>query len=178
MMKHRMLTTLCPLSPSRLLLCALLTVLPAACTQRMQPTQPDAPPPPIPPADLPALLGQTITVEGEAQNWKVGPAINTGTYLYWIDLLGEWPETLQGRRLRVTGTLIERHDLPVFIPRDDELPIAGIPVPEGTDLHKASHRYLLTHATWSLLPSMPWKRVSLSLIAASSRVESKMYTAS
>ena len=31
-MKHRMLTTLCPLSPSRLLLCALLTVLSAACT--------------------------------------------------------------------------------------------------------------------------------------------------
>ena len=108
---------------------------------------------PIPPADLPALLGQTITVEGEAQNWKVGPAINTGTYLYWIDRLLEWPEPLQGRRLRVTGTLIERHDLPVFIPREGEPPIAGIPVPEGTDLHKASHRYFLTNVTWSRAPT-------------------------
>ena len=45
-----------------------------------------------------------------------------------MDRLDEWPEPLQGRRLRVTGTLIERHDLPVFIQREDEDPIAGIPV--------------------------------------------------
>jgi hypothetical protein len=54
----------------------------------------------------------------------------------------------QGKRVRVTGTVIERHNLPVFIPRKDELPVQGIPVPEGTDLHKASRRFLLQDAKW------------------------------
>ena len=49
---------------------------------------------------------------------------------------------------KITGTVIERHDLPVFILGKDEQPRAGIPVPEGTDLQQASRRFLIENAKW------------------------------
>jgi hypothetical protein len=43
-----------------------------------------------------------------------------------------------------------RHDLPVFVQKPGEPPLQGIPVPEGTDLHAASRRYVVRDATWSV----------------------------
>jgi hypothetical protein len=43
-----------------------------------------------------------------------------------------------------------RHDLPVFVQKPGEPPRQGIPVPEGTDLHAASRRYVVRDATWSV----------------------------
>jgi hypothetical protein len=51
----------------------------------------------------------------------------------------------------VTGKIIERHDLPVFVHEEGEPEMQGIPVPKGTDLDKASHRYLLSRVTWHVV---------------------------
>ncbi|MGC4118013.1 MAG: hypothetical protein QM765_26375 [Myxococcales bacterium] len=51
----------------------------------------------------------------------------------------------------MTGKVIERSDLPVFIERPGEPRRSGIPVPEGADAKAAAHRYLLADATWTKL---------------------------
>ena len=56
-----------------------------------------------------------------------------------------------GTRLRVSGTVIRRSDLPVFIEEPGDLPSAGMPMPKGTDLEKARIRYLLQEATWEVI---------------------------
>jgi hypothetical protein len=50
--------------------------------------------------------------------------------------------------LRVTGTVVERSDLPVFVPRPGEPIVQGIPVEPDADLERAKKRYLLQNATW------------------------------
>lgn len=99
-------------------------------------------------------LGQKITVVGEANNLKLGALLHTGNSNIWIDGIPSWPKGYyvkygKSKRLQVTGILVERFDRPVFIPETDfwSSP-AGIPVPPGTDLKKASHRFLLKDATW------------------------------
>lgn len=105
--------------------------------------------------DLRALLGRTITLEGQALNARSGALLSEGKREIWIDLDG-WPAGYsqggdRGKRVRVTGTVVERADLPVFVEKKGELPKSGIPVPEGTDLEKAARRYLLQDPTWTLL---------------------------
>jgi hypothetical protein len=104
------------------------------------------------PKDWSVYLGKRITVEGMATNPKVGPALSGNGEAIFIDGMNSWPDDFclgdRGKRLRVTGTVIERHDLPVFIWRKGQPPLSGIPVPEGTDLHKASRRFLLQNAKW------------------------------
>ena len=99
---------------------------------------------------LAAQLGKKVTLSGEAQPRKLGAALLGKDFVIWIDGLHGWPSGFRGKRVSVTGTLIERHDLPVFIPSPNDPGIQGIPVPKGTDLHKASQRYLLKDATWKL----------------------------
>jgi hypothetical protein len=103
-----------------------------------------------------AHLGQRVTVVGWAVNRPVGAELVGSDFSVWIDGLGLWPEGYysggdRGKRVKVTGVLAEDQGLPVFIPKKGELPRQGIPVPEGTDLHKASHRYLLEDAMWEPL---------------------------
>ena len=105
------------------------------------------------PKDWTAHLGKVVTVEGKAVNMKVGAALFGDGEAIFVDGIDFWPDGYylgeeRGKRLRVTGTVIDRHDLPVFIPKEGELPKAGIPVPEGTDLHKASRRFLIQNAKW------------------------------
>jgi hypothetical protein len=102
-------------------------------------------------------LGQRVTVEGIAVNAKLGPCLLTsdGKLLIWIDGLEAWPRGLyrggkDGTRLRVSGTVIRRSDLPVFIEHDGPQS-QGIPMPKGTDLEKAAIRYLLQEATWEVI---------------------------
>lgn len=126
--------------------CPLLLLL-AACA-------PETPPPPEPaPSPWEAALGRELTVEGVARRAKLGPMVETGGGGIWIDgPHGFWPEGVVGRRVKVTGTVVRKDDLPVFIPRPGEPMKAGIPVPEGTDLEEARIRYLLASPRWERLP--------------------------
>ncbi len=103
-----------------------------------------------------ANLGKKITVEGRAVDRKMGAQLIGEDFDLWIDGLSGWPSGYytggeKGRKVRVSGILAEDHGLPVFIPRKNEPVMQGIPVPEGTDLKKAAHRYILREATWELL---------------------------
>ncbi|MEQ6123113.1 hypothetical protein AAON49_02795 [Pseudotenacibaculum sp. MALMAid0570] len=106
---------------------------------------------------LKSMLGRKVTITGTAMNSKLGAFIMTKNN-YWVYIKGKdsWPYEYyyggdNGKVLRVTGTLIQRYDLPVFIYNKKNLLRAGIPVPEGTDLKKASHRYLLKNIEWEII---------------------------
>ena len=101
--------------------------------------------------DLRARLGQPVTLEGVAEIRKLGAALRGSGFEVWIDRMDEWPAGAAGRKVRVTGVLEERHDLPVYVQKAGEPPAAGIPVPEGTDLRQASRRYVVREAKWSLI---------------------------
>jgi hypothetical protein len=63
---------------------------------------------------------------------------------------GGWQVPL-GAWVQVRGTVVQRSDLPVFV-EDPNAPIMqGIPVPEGTDLEQARKRWVIEHATVSML---------------------------
>jgi hypothetical protein len=98
-----------------------------------------------------AQLGQQVTLEGIAEARRLGAALRGHDFDVWIDQLQDWPRDYVGQRVRVTGVLDERHDLPVFIQKPGEPAAGGIPVPEGTDLHAASRRYVVRDAQWSLI---------------------------
>jgi hypothetical protein len=57
----------------------------------------------------------------------------------------------KGKRLRVSGTVIKKDDMPVFIQKPGEAPSAGIPVHSEEELKKAKWRYLLKDAKWTIL---------------------------
>jgi hypothetical protein len=92
-------------------------------------------------------LGKQIDVEGIAENVKVGPMVGG----LGIDGLREWPGEVLGKRLRATGILIRRDDLPVFHRDPKDPPPAGIPVPRSVDLERARRWYLLAQAHWEVI---------------------------
>ena len=98
-----------------------------------------------------AQLGQQVTLEGTAEARKLGAVLRGKDFDVWIDPLQDWPRDYVGQRVRVTGILEERHDLPVFIQKQGEPVAGGIPVPQGTDLHQASRRFVVRDAKWSLI---------------------------
>ncbi len=92
-------------------------------------------------------VGSRVTWRGVAENHKVG-AFLSGAGIY-VDLPNtHWPSEVVGKTVEVQGTIVERHDLPVFIADPNEPPVAGIPDPPGTDLHEASKRIILEQVTW------------------------------
>ncbi|MCA9690521.1 MAG: hypothetical protein KC636_12990 [Myxococcales bacterium] len=95
-------------------------------------------------------LGERVTVTGTPINRKGGAALDVDGEHLWIDGLHSWPDDIiaRGGPLSVQGVLAEDHGLPVFVPKDDEPIVQGVPVPEGTDLKAASRRYLLRQASW------------------------------
>ena len=102
------------------------------------------------------LLGQKIKIIGTAVNAKLGALIiaKDGSSI-WRDEIDGWPTGYylggsNGKTLKVTGIVIEKYDLPVFIYKEGEIR-SGIAVPEGTDLKEASHRYLLKDAKWKII---------------------------
>ena len=98
-------------------------------------------------------LGKTVTLHGHAVNRKGGAVLQVGDTSVWLDGLHAWPPGYyeggdRGRRVVVTGVLAEDHGLPVFVQREGEPIVQGIPVPEGTDLEQASRRFVLRDARW------------------------------
>jgi len=108
------------------------------------------------PQDWSGHVGQTVTLEGTAADTKLGALLQGQEGAIWIDDLSAWPEGFysggdQGKRLRVTGTVIKKDDLPVFVQKPGELPRAGMPVQSEEELAKAKWRYLLKGAKWTVL---------------------------
>jgi hypothetical protein len=108
------------------------------------------------PKDWSAFLGRTVTLEGRAANAKLGALLDNGTNIIWIDGLDEWPEGFypgegKGKRVRVTGTVIKRDDLPVFVQEPGGPSKAGIPVRSKADLERVRGRFLLTDVRWMVL---------------------------
>ncbi len=104
------------------------------------------------PFPLAAKLGQVVTVEGVPEDAKLGALLMIGgARTVWIDGLDAWPSELRGKVVEVTGKVIERSDLPVFVHHDGEPEKGGIPVGPGTDLAQARRRFLLTQARWKVV---------------------------
>jgi hypothetical protein len=98
-------------------------------------------------------IGKEITVVGWAVNSKIGALLVGDGLDLWIEDLAGWPDGYyeggeRGKKVKVTGILEQDHGLPVFVPREGEPVVQGIPVEEGTDLEKASLRYVLKNAKW------------------------------
>jgi hypothetical protein len=110
-------------------------------------------PPPSAPQEWASLVGKRVTVEGTAANAKMGALLETDRGHVWIDGLDSWPSDYypgpgKGRRLRVTGIVVEHDDLPVFVPKPGEPIMQGIPIEPDADIGRARRRYLLQNATW------------------------------
>jgi hypothetical protein len=108
------------------------------------------------PPDWSSHVGQTVTLEGTAVDAKLGALLQGQESAIWIDDLRAWPEGFysghgQGKRLRVTGMVIKRDDLPVFVQKPGAPPRAGMPVQSEEELDKAKWRYLLKGAKWIVL---------------------------
>ncbi|MGE3804667.1 MAG: hypothetical protein AB7K24_08360 [Gemmataceae bacterium] len=103
------------------------------------------------PKDWSTLVGKKITVAGTAQDRKLGATVVGEGESIWIDGLHSWQQD-NDRRVRVTGIVITRNDLPVFVPKPGEPVPQGIPIGRDEDLEKASRRYLLQDARWETLP--------------------------
>jgi hypothetical protein len=108
------------------------------------------------PKDWSKYLGQTVTVEGNAANAKLGALLLGDGKEIWINGLDSWPEGFysggdRGKRVRVTGTVIQRDDLPVFVQKPGGPLIQGIPVQSEEEKQRAKWRYLLRDAKWTVL---------------------------
>lgn len=102
-------------------------------------------------------VGKTVVVTGKTVNAKLGALLITNDgHFIWMDNMDQWPEGYylgdeNCKTVKVKGRLIRKYDLPVFIEEKDSPSQSGIPVPEGTNLKKASRRFLLKKATWEVL---------------------------
>lgn len=108
------------------------------------------------PKDWSLYLNQKVTIEGTAVDAKLGAQLLGSGPEIWIDGLDAWPAGFylggrQGKLLYVTGIVIERSDLPVFVAKEGEIQKTGIPVNKESDLAQASKRFLLKDAHWEIV---------------------------
>lgn len=98
-------------------------------------------------------LGKVISLTGTAGNDpKIGAYLQSNEIgCIYIEGLENWPKELYDKKVTVTGTLIEKHDLPVYIPKNRQDIRSGIAVRKGTDLHEAAHRFLLKDVKWTVV---------------------------
>lgn len=102
-------------------------------------------------------LGKKVTIQGKTVNAKLGALLITenGNSI-WINNLKEWPEGYylgdeNCKTVIITGRIIQKNDLPVFIYKEGDPDRSGMPVPEGTDLEKAKQRFLIKKAKWKII---------------------------
>ncbi|MCS4301709.1 hypothetical protein [Chryseobacterium sp. BIGb0232] len=108
--------------------------------------------------DLKELIGESITVTGQTINMKLGALLTTKNgESIWMDGMDSWPDGYyvseqKSKTVKVTGTLIEKNDLPVFISNENDSIIQqGIYEQKGTNLEKASHRYLFKNYKYIII---------------------------
>lgn len=95
------------------------------------------------------LVGRCVIVEGYATGGgKTAESLEGGSWSIGIAPgaladAGSFPSLRPGSRVRMRGVVAVRADRPVFVEKPGELPMQGIPVPEGTDLEQARRRYVL-----------------------------------
>lgn len=124
--------------------------------------------PPAPPAiDWARYEGECVQVEGWAGGQKIGPLLiapRGSVAVALSDPRGDqaWWALPSGARVRVTGTVTRRADLPVFIPKPGEPAVQGIPVPPGTDLEAARRRFVLERARVTVVRTPPEVEAALS----------------
>jgi hypothetical protein len=92
---------------------------------------------------------------GVAERHKAGAYLKGPGVYVQFPKDGNWPRGIDGRQVVVVGRPVVRHDLPVFWEPKDPLSAsqhaAGIPVPYGTDLYKASERIVIEEAQWCVV---------------------------
>ena len=104
--------------------------------------------------DVKEFVGKKVTLIGKTENLKLGAVLvlENGQRI-WMDEMSSWPggyyTERESKSAQVTGILIEKYDLSVFVPSNDSIVQQGIPVPKGTDLKEASHRYLVKDYKWN-----------------------------
>lgn len=104
--------------------------------------------------EIKEFVGRKVTLIGKAENDKLGAVLvlESGQTI-WMNKMNSWPNGYytekESKSVQVTGVLIESYDLPVFVPSNDSIVKQGIPVPKGTDLKEASHRYLMKNYNWN-----------------------------
>lgn len=108
------------------------------------------------PEDWSVLVGQTVTLEGKAVNAKLGAMLQGEGQSIWIDGVDSWPSGYyqggdQGKKLHVTGTVIKKGDLPVFVQKPGDPIRSGMPVASEDEAERARWRYLLKDAKWTEL---------------------------
>jgi len=108
------------------------------------------------PKDWSDHLGQTVTVEGAAIDCQLGALVQGVGGAIWIDGLDSWPYGFytggdDSKHVRVTGTVIKKNDVPVFVQKPGDPPRGGIPVNSEQEAEKLRWRYLLQRATWTVL---------------------------
>jgi hypothetical protein len=109
-------------------------------------------------ANLKTLVGKKTTIIGKTVNVKGGAILLVGNEIdIWMDEMDSWPDgyynsETEAKTIKVTGILIERNDLPIYIHNEkNSIYQQGIPMPKGTNLKKANHRYLLKNYKWIVL---------------------------
>ena len=102
--------------------------------------------------DFASWNNRCVLAEGYAQSEKIGELLDLGgpTVGVIFDGDGGWQAPL-GAWVQVRGTVVQRSDLPVFVPDPNGPIVQGMPVPEGTDLEEARKRWVIEHATVKLL---------------------------
>lgn len=93
-----------------------------------------------------------VIAQGYAVSSKSSELLDLGgpTLGVIFDGDGGWQLPL-GAWVQVRGTIVQRSDRPVFIPDPNEPIMQGIPVPAGTDIEQARKRWVIEHATASVL---------------------------
>ena len=71
----------------------------------------------------------------------------------WVDKSPNWPAAGKGLVV-VTGTLVERNDVPVFMLNPDEPFGPGLPVPPGYDAEDIRRRYVIVDAVGQVVESV------------------------
>lgn len=111
--------------------------------------------------NLKKYVGKKVTIIGKSTNEKVGATITlTNGKRIYIEDFDSWPKNYylgenQSKTVKITGILIEKYDLPIQEYPDTDstsfLVKQAIQVPKGTDLKKASHRFLLKNVSWKII---------------------------
>ena len=108
-----------------------------------------------------ANQGKSVLVKGVAVQGKMGARLNSERGTVWIDGLSHWPTNVVWKIVRVTGTVVKRHDGPQLSREDLALPPDQQPqgtdpngkgYPEGSkELHEARKRYLLKDIKYAVI---------------------------